>query len=249
MRLQCWCGWCGADSVPTGDRVRRHVSLCDIMELELLHSIFARVTAVTGRLDRGTEPGAQPASQPAQQDTTLLDLTKRDKYLVGKKTSAGPKRGRGRITKRGGDSGYSSRMESGYSSHRDSHTPSPMRGPDRETGRGAGQGRDRVWLVCQAGILPARLLARSPRPPNNQLKSAVQELEWQEESQQQPANDDIVIKALPGKKERPGGGKSSDLRDLANITETMVEIQLEDTGEILTVDKKYIEKVSRLFIF
>ena len=55
------------------------------------------------------------------------------------------------------ESGYSSMLESGYSSNRDSASPIPtLISADHEDENE--DERERVWLMCQGGILPARVI-------------------------------------------------------------------------------------------
>ena len=64
------------------------------------------------------------------------------------------------------ESGYSSMLESGYSSNRDSASPIPTLGStDHEDG--VEDERERVWLMCQGGTLPARVIENQVDGPED----------------------------------------------------------------------------------
>jgi len=248
------------------------------MELELLHGIFSRLGQYyikTGSSKHGQAghhgDKIQMNTKEKKEKESIRSFVKRDAYLAEKY----------RIVKDKLDSsmesGYSSLIESGYSSHRESKSSSPVplhvendedlkveewKDPDK---------RDRVWLVCQTGVLPARVVEEEVKP-NKQLQISLNELSSDTRPSTESKNikhkgdlkqcdgvhyklnskekskqcDDISIAALSKPKiDRKEKGKSSYLSEPTEDSNTgkgFLRVQLEESHEILEVDRRFIEK-------
>ena len=220
------------------------------------------------------------------------DFSTRDSYLADKYRNVKE------TTHCSMESGYSSLMESGYSSHRESKSSSKIfycisalvsqciitSGPiptesDEEIVKAwvDPDKRERVWLVCQTGVLPARLVSENSEEPNKQLQHSLEELALRSSSEDE-AYEDRSIK-------RKGNLKTGDFMDDSKmmlkekkkcddiaftsfsktkydrkprmkhapdkLTENspsstgLVKVQLEDSHDILEVDRRFIEKVCK----
>eukprot|EP00091_Calanus_sinicus_P021385 TRINITY_DN6311_c0_g1_i3.p1 TRINITY_DN6311_c0_g1~~TRINITY_DN6311_c0_g1_i3.p1 ORF type:complete len:218 (-),score=52.44 TRINITY_DN6311_c0_g1_i3:126-779(-) len=147
------------------------------MELELLHGIFSRLGQYCIQPDtskRQKHKAEAPVKEKIVEDNShIQNFAKRDAYLAEKYRVVKEK------SECSMESGYSSLMESGYSSHRESKSSSPIPLPveNEETRSLEWQDpdrRDRVWLVCQTGVLPARVVQEEE--PNKQLQKSLNEL-------------------------------------------------------------------------
>ena len=140
--------------------------------------------------------------------------------------------------------------------------------------------RERVWLGCQAGILPARIILEKQEAPNKQLQQSLNELSLQTkfESEKEDKSikhkgdiqhgdvatelrnrekckekvlkcDDIAIsksskancRRNEGVKPTTSGSKESETQE-----KELVKVQLEESGEILEIDRRFIEKVDNI---
>jgi len=176
------------------------------MEIELLHGLLSGIgsqmlsaKAKTGQKSVKDEI-PPPKKDNAQKDVKKksVDMLARDKYLTDKyrviRGSVINKPGECRHTGRG--DAASDTMESGYSSHRGSQSTSPAPSVCSVSStelHDEADTRDRVWLICQSGVMPARLVKETKIDDNKE-------------------------------------------------TNAIVTIEMEDTQEILTVNKKFIEK-------
>jgi len=248
------------------------------MELELLHGIFSRLGQYyikTGSSKHGQagkhRDKTQMISKEKEEKESIQNFVKRDAYLAEKY----------RIVKDKLDSsmesGYSSLMESGYSSHRESKSSSPVplhvendeevkveewKDPDK---------RDRVWLVCQTGVLPARIVEEEVKP-NKQLQISLNELSSDtrpgderksikhkgdtkqsdgvhyklNSTEKSKPCDDISFPAHPkpkiDRKEKEKSSFLSEPTEGSNTGKGFLRVQLEESHEILEVDRRFIEK-------
>jgi len=248
------------------------------MELELLHGIFSRLgqycmQSESSRSKDGGRDVAEVSVNEKVEDEAqhTHDFSTRDSYLADKYRNVKE------TTHCSMESGYSSLMESGYSSHRESKSSSPIPTESDEEIVKAWvdpDKRERVWLVCQTGVLPARLVSENSEEPNKQLQHSLEELALRSSSEDE-AYEDRSIK-------RKGNLKTGDFMDDSKmmlkekkkcddiaftsfsktkydrkprmkhapdkLTENspsstgLVKVQLEDSHDILEVDRRFIEK-------
>jgi len=249
------------------------------MELELLHGIFSRLgqyythseSSKNNRREKFKNKFSAKDKKDATETPHIHSFDKRDAYLGDKY----------RIVKEkfesSMESGYSSLMESGYSSHRESKSSSPVPLPveaDGEIKRDEQQDQDlreRVWLVCQTGVLAARVVQQEGEP-NKQLQLSLNELSLKTESdhdtfenkaikhkgdrkhsdfgehtikpkEKVKQSDDTSLAALSKSKYgRKDNEKSSLLETKDCSNKDVVRVQLEESHEILEVDRRFIEK-------
>eukprot|EP00092_Neocalanus_flemingeri_P063998 GFUD01077554.1.p1 GENE.GFUD01077554.1~~GFUD01077554.1.p1 ORF type:complete len:1054 (-),score=370.42 GFUD01077554.1:113-3274(-) len=248
------------------------------MELELLHGIFSRL----GQFCVPTEPAKQSARKSVNVEAPVKEkvleercFARRDAYLAAKHP---------RVKKQSEcsmESGYSSLIESGYSSHRESKSPSPVPEAVENVASDCKDGvwqdqdrRERVWLVCQTGVLPARVVQEEEEEkPNKQLLLSVNELSLQTpteiESEKEKKStkhrsyrkygddvtehkakkvtqfDDIVFPTgSTAKYERKETIKSlvGEQKESEKGEKCLVKVQLEESQDILEVDRRFIEK-------
>jgi len=246
------------------------------MELELLHGIFSRLGQYyikTGSLKHGQagkhRGKTQMNTKEKEEITGIRNFVKRDSYLAEKY----------RIVKDKLDtsmeSGYSSLMESGYSSHRESKSSSPVplhveNGEELKVEEWVDPDkRERVWLVCQTGVLPARVVEEEVKP-NEQLQISLKELSSETKAGNESKDikhkgdrkhsdgvhyklkpiekskqcDDISFTSLSkpkiDKKEKRQSYLSEPTEDSSG--KGLLRVQLEESHEILEVDRRFIEK-------
>jgi len=242
------------------------------MELELLHGIFSRLGQYCiqpDTLNRKKYKAEAPVKEKILEETShIKNFDKRDAYLAEKYRVLKEK------SECSMESGYSSLMESGYSSHRESKSSSPIplaveneetrtlewQDPDR---------RERVWLVCQTGVLPARVVQEEE--PNKQLQKSLNELSLKslsdngtfenksikhkgdmkhsdsdehriQSKEKQKQCDDISFKTLSKERNENEKSFSNKPKDFLKTEKELVKVQLEESHEILEVDRRFIEK-------
>jgi len=244
------------------------------MELELLHGIFSRlgqyyITSSNHGQQARYKEKSQINRKDKEESEHLQNFDKRDAYLAEKY----------RIVKDKLDcsmeSGYSSLMESGYSSHRESKSSSPVplhvendeelkveewEDPDK---------RERVWLVCQTGVLPARVVEEEEDVPKKQLQMSLNELNRNindskdikhkcdmknsdsgqnrfKSTEMSKKCDDISFTALSkaryDRKEKGVSSSSSETSLDSKSGKGLLKVQLEESHEILEIDRRFIEK-------
>jgi hypothetical protein len=83
--------------------------------------------------------------------------------------------------------------------------------------------------------------------PNHQLEASVEDLKGAQLTGLAPANDDINIKSSYGGRRRVVVASPEPTRGLQAAgwpVSGMVRVQMEESGEILDVESKYLEEVS-----
>jgi hypothetical protein len=156
--------------------------------------------------------------------------------------------------------------------------PIPLPVENEETGTLEWQDpdrRDRVWLVCQTGVLPARVVQEEV--PNKQLQMSLNELSLKslsdngtfenktikhkgdikhsdsdghiiQSKEKQKQCDDISFKTLLKSHHVTNENEKSYSHNPTEFLKTekeLVKVQLEESHEILEVDRRFIEKVSQ----
>ena len=135
--------------------------------------------------------------------------------------------------------------------------------------------RERVWLVCQTGVLPARVVEEEVKP-NEQLQISLKELSSEARAGNESRDikhkgdrkhsDGVHYKLMPIEKSKqcddisftslskPKVDKKEERQSyLSEPTEDssgkgLLRVQLEESHEILEVDRRFIEKVSACLV-
>jgi len=199
------------------------------MELELLYGIFSRIGQYYVKGGHQKIPQPLNCSSPTKESKKTVPsydklLKSRDNFLYKRNIGERKKHFSGGSSSRKytGDCAQSI-ASSGYASHRTSVSPSPVRGRSRERDLEEDEFldnddsflqqeesdpdlRERIWLVCQTGVVAARI--------------------------NRGTLDDNV--------ENPGPINEEDYSE--NLCK--IEVELEETGELITVEKKFIEKAN-----
>lgn len=215
-------------------------------------------------LDRGgdqssTQENKQRSDKAENEDLIKDFLERREKYLEERSKTQKEKTFRKYVS---GDSGYASKVTSGapsragsgYSSNHTSKSPSPVppesRSPDRV------DIRERRWLVCKSGILAVRLTTKEE--PNNSFNDSIADLN---SSTRLTGNGDVKDKSKlrlnlsPSAQEQEENNNlckniPKEDRDDVNTKKNnarvaddgMVEVELEDTGEVVRVETRFLEQ-------
>jgi len=261
------------------------------MELELLHGIFSRLGQYWVYRDTSSKQVSRHQHrvrtqingkiiEQVKEAPYVKNFARRDAFLAEKYRPPKEKSDCCSL-----DSGYSSLMESGYSSHRESKSSSPVpglvdHGPYTQTEEWQEKDRrERVWLVCQTGVLPARVcMEEKEEEPNTQLHNSLRELSLHTTAAAESDTENKSIKHKHNfklcddvpeyktkvktkdkvkhcddirttKHSKPNYESKENKRISIHESQEkekdvngLVKVQLEDSRDVLEVDRRFIEK-------